>query len=474
MTVQRTILGSSGREVTEAAVQRFETRLGGRLLRPGDAGYDDTRKVWNGMIDKRPGLIARCVGVSDVISAVEFAREHGLLVSVRGGGHNVSGAAVCEGGLMIDLSLMKGARVDPRGGTALAQPGLTWGEFDREAQAFGMATTGGTVSDTGIAGLTLGGGIGWLGRKHGLTCDNLLSADLVTADGSFVTASHTENEDLFWGLRGGGGNFGIVTSFEYRVHPVGPFTAGRVFYPFDEARKTLQFYREFSLAIPREMNTIGGVRTGPDGLPDISVGVCYNGPRDAAERALAPLREFGPKEDGVGPKEYWQIQSMIDYAAPPGLHYYQKSCFLESISDELIDVILDHFARVTSPRSGVFFQQMGGAMREGGPEAGAFTHRGAEYDLIVSSAWDGSGDGEAHVEWARDLTRAVQPFSTGGIYINGHSPEAGGPADQVRAAYGASYDRLVTLKDKYDPTNFFRQNLNIPPTGSGLQSAIGR
>ena len=465
--MQQEVLGISGRRVSESAVQRFEAGLGGRLLRQGDAGYDSARKVWNGMIDKRPGLIARCSGVSDVIGAVRFAREQEMLVSVRGGGHNVSGAAVCDGGLMIDLSLMKGARVDPSDGTALAQPGLTWAELDREAQAFGMATTGGTVSDTGIAGLTLGGGIGWLGRKHGLTCDNLLSADLVTADSRFVTASRTENEDLFWGLRGGGGNFGIVTSFEYRVHPVGPFTGGRAFYPFHEARETLRFYRDFSGQIPPEMNTIGGVRTGPDGLPDITIGVCYNGPREAAERALAPLREFGPKEDAIRPREYGDIQSMIDYAAPPGIHYYQKSCFLEGISDELIDVILDHFARVTSPRSGVFFQQMGGAMRDGGPDAGAFTHRAAEYDLIVSSAWEGPGDEDAHIQWARDLTRAVQPFSTGGIYVNGHSPESGSPVDQVRAAYGASYDRLLALKEKYDPANFFRQNLNIPPAAAG-------
>ena len=462
MTARQAVFDTSGRQVPESQVQRLQERLGGRLLRQGDDGYDDARRVWNGMIDKRPGLIARCAGVSDVMDAVRFARERDMLVSVRGGGHNVSGAAVCDGGLMIDLSPMKGARVDPARRTALAQPGLTWAEFDREAQAFGMATTGGTVSDTGIAGLTLGGGIGWLGRKHGLACDNLLSADVVTAAGDFVTASREENSDLFWGLRGGGGNFGVVTSFQYRVHPVGPFTAGRAFYPFDEAREVLRFYRDFSLGIPPEMNTIGGVRTGPDGLPDITIGVCYNGPYGEAERALAPLREFGPKEDSIRPREYGGVQSMIDYATPPGIHYYQKSCFLDTISDELIDLVLEHFSRVTSPKSGVFFQQMGGAMRDGGPDPGAFTHRGAEYDLIVSAAWDGPGDGEAHVKWARDLARAVQPLSTGGIYVNGHSPEYGAPLDQARAAYGDSYDRLYALKQKYDPTNFFRQNLNIP------------
>ena len=464
MATVRTIIGSSGRDVPEEAVQRLDARLGGLLLRPGDPGYDDTRKVWNGMIDRHPGLIAQCAGVSDVLRAVEFAREHELLVAVRGGGHNVSGAAVCDGGLMIDLSPMKGTRVDPKSRTALAQPGLTWAEFDRECQAFDLATTGGTVSDTGIAGLSLGGGIGWLGRKHGLTCDNLLSVDLVTAEGGFVTASRSENEDLFWGVRGGGGNFGIVTSFQYRVHPVGPFLAGRVIYPFDEAPKTLKFYREFSMSVPREINTIAGVHSGPDGAPEITVYVCYNGSREAAERTIAPLREFGPLDDDIAPRSYGEIQSSLDYATPPGLHYYQKAHFMETISDELIDIIVSHLPKVTSPRSGVFLQQMGGAMKESGPDAGAFSHRRAEYNMIISSVWEGPGEPEALLHWARELSRAVEPLSTGGIYINGHSPEDDGPVDQARAAYGANYDRLVSLKNKYDPTNFFRQNLNIRPT----------
>jgi FAD/FMN-containing dehydrogenase len=289
-------------------VETFKTSLRGELLRPGDTDYDEARKVWNGMIDKRPGLIARCTGVADVISAVDFARTHQLLVSVRGGGHNIPGNAICNGGLMIDLACMRSVRVDPVRRTARAEGGVTWGEFDHETQAFGLATTGGSVSDTGIAGLTLGGGLGWLAGKCGLTCDNLLSADVVTADGKLLVASASEHSDLFWGLRGGGGNFGIVTSFEYQLHPVGPVLAGMLLYPFAKAKEALAYYRDFAKAIPDEVNTMVGLLTSPDGDLMAVIAVCYNGSLDAGERVLRPLREFGPPvADQIRPMAYREV-----------------------------------------------------------------------------------------------------------------------------------------------------------------------
>jgi FAD/FMN-containing dehydrogenase len=278
----------------EGAVQEFKASLHGPLLRPDDAGYEEARKVWNGMIDRRPALIASCAGVADVITAVNFARTHQVLVSVRGGGHNAPGNAICEGGLMIDLAGMRSIRVDPIRRTARAEGGATWGDFECETQAFGLATTGGSVSDTGIAGLTLGGGLGWLAGKHGLSCDNLLSVDLVTADGTMLIASGTEHPDLFWGLRGGGGNFGVATSFEYQLYPVGPILAGLVLYPFSKAKDALRLYRDFATSIPDEVNTIGGLLTSPDGVPVVAIAVCYNGGLEAGEKVLRPLRAFGP------------------------------------------------------------------------------------------------------------------------------------------------------------------------------------
>src|SRR5215475_10576045 len=290
------VITTTGQETVleEATVEKFQVSLRGPLLRPGDAGYDDARKVWNGMIDRHPALIARCAGAADVITAVNFVRAHHLLVSVRGGGHNVPGTAVCQGGLMIDLAGMRSVHVDPVRRTARAEGGATWGDFDRETQVFGLATTGGAISDTGIAGLTLGGGLGWLAGKYGLTCDNLLSADVVTAEGQLLTASATEHADLFWGLRGGGGNFGVVTSFEYQLHPVGPVLAGLVLYPFTKAKEALTFYRDFATAIPDEVNTVGGLLTSPDGVPVVAIAVCYTGSLEAGEQVLRPLRAFGP------------------------------------------------------------------------------------------------------------------------------------------------------------------------------------
>jgi len=445
-------------------VETFKTSLRGELLRPGDIDYDEARKVWNGMIDKRPGLIARCSGVADVISAVDFARIHQLLVSVRGGGHNIPGNAVCNGGLMIDLACMRSVRVDHGRRTARAEGGVTWGEFDHETQAFGLATTGGSVSDTGIAGLTLGGGLGWLAGKCGLTCDNLLSADVVTADGKLLVASASEHTDLFWGLRGGGGNFGIVTSFEYQLHPVGPVLAGMLLYPFAKAKEALAYYRDFAKAIPDEVNTMGGLLTSPDGDLMAVIAVCYNGSLDAGERVLRLLREFGPPvADQIRPMAYREVQTQLDAAAVRGRRYYFKSSFMRSISDDAIDALIDRFANVPSPHTLVFFQQLGNAAnRVGAPET-AFSQRDALCEWGCQSSWvDPAADG-MNIGWTRVLAEAMQPFSSGGAYIAQMGVEAEEGADRIKDAYGPNYERLAALKNKYDPTNLFRHNQNIKP-----------
>lgn len=446
----------------EAVVQEFKASLRGRLVHPGDDDYDEARKVWNGNIDRRPALIAHCAGVSDVINCVNFTRANQLLVSVRCGGHSFAGTAVCDGGLVIDLSRMKSIRVDPVRRMARAEGGVTWGEFDREAQTFGLATTGGTVSDTGIGGLTLGGGHGWLGSKYGLVSDNLLSVDIVTADGRFLIASPTENADLFWAVRGGGGNFGVVTSFEYRLHPVGPVLAGLIVHPFEKAKEAMRFYCDFASSIPDELNTGAGLLTSPEGAPLFAIVACYNGPIEAGEKALRPLREFGPPlADQIRPMSYTQLQSMIDPLVPPRRQYYEKAHFIKDVSDDAIDILIDHFSAVTSPLSFIFFQQTGGAMQRGET---AYGHRDAEYNLLFISEWLDPGESEIHVRWTRELWQALRPFATGGVYVNNIGREADDGADQIKAAYGSSYPRLVALKNKYDPTNLFRHNQNIKPT----------
>ena len=445
-------------------VETFKTSLRGELLRPGDTDYDEARKVWNGMIGKRPGLIARCTGVADVISAVDFARTHQLLVSVRGGGHNIPGNAVCNGGLMIDLACMRSVRVDPMRRTARAEGGVTWGEFDRETQAFGLATTGGSVSDTGIAGLTLGGGLGWLAGKCGLTCDNLLSADVVTADGKLLVASASEHTDLFWGVRGGGGNFGIVTSFEYQLHPVGPVLAGMLLYPFAQAKEALAYYRDFAKAVPDEVNTMGGLLTSPDGDLMAVIAVCYNGSLDAGERVLRPLREFGPPvADQIRPMAYREVQTQLDAAAVRGRRYYIKSSFMRSISDDAIDALIDRFANVPSPHTLVFFQQLGNAANRIGAQETAFSQRDALCEWGCLSSWvDPAADG-VNIGWTRALAEAMQPFSSGGAYITQMGVEAEEGADRIKDAFGPNYEQLVALKNKYDPTNLFRHNQNVKP-----------
>ena len=454
-------------DLDEATLDNFKSGLRGQVLQPGDEGYDEARKVWNGMIDRRPAFIVRCAGVADVIGAVNFARTNQLLTSVRSGGHNIPGNSVCDGGIMIDLSLMKSVRVDPAARTARAESGLTWAEFDHETQAFALATTGGTVSNTGIAGLTLGGGIGWLSGRFGLTCDNLLSADVVIASGELLKASESEHPDLFWGIRGGGGNFGIITSFEYRLHPVGPtVTAGMVIHPIEKAREVLKFYSEFSRNIPDEMNTIGALVTSPEGHPAVAILACHSGPVEEAEKALKPLREFGaPIADLIGPMTYEQLQTtLLDPAAPPGNQYYLKSQMGGEITDDAIEVIISQFEKVTSPLSMIMFQQLGNSVNRTPADATAFGHRGALYEWAAMSQWTDPGESEIHIRWAREAVEAMEPFTSNGGYVNHMGVEAEEGTERIRASYGPNYERLVALKDKYDPANMFRLNPNIRPS----------
>ncbi len=451
----------------------FKKQLRGDLILPGDGSYEEARKVWNGMIDRRPGLIVRCAGVADVIQAVKFAGKHRILVAVRGGGHNVAGNAVCDGGMVIDLSRMKGIRVDPSGRTAMAEAGVTWREFDRETQAFGLATTGGLVSTTGIAGFTLGGGIGWLMRKYGTSCDNLISADVVTADGNFVMTSATENPDLFWGLRGGGGNFGIVTSFEYRLHPVGPIVlGGMVIYRAERAKEVLRFYRDFASKASEDLTTLVGFLTAPPlpfipqelhGKLVVAVVLCYAGSVEKGHAEVKLLREFGPPDvDLLHPLPYTVLQSFLDAAVPPGLQNYWKSDYLRELSDKAIDTIADHVRRATSPLTQVHIHHIAGMVSRVGRDENAFGHRDAPFVLNIVAIWQDPREKEKHVAWARQFFAAMRPFASGGVYVNFLGEEG---EDRVRAAYERSgYERLVALKNKYDPMNFFRLNQNIKPT----------
>jgi hypothetical protein len=461
------IATTDGKEaiLEEAAVQVLRDSLHGLLLCPDDAGYDEVRKVWNGMIERRPALIACCAGIADVIAAVKFARTHEVLVSVRGGGHNAPGNAVCRGGLMIDLAGVRGVRVDPVRRTACAEGGATWADFDRETQAFGLATTGGSVSDTGIAGLTLGGGLGWLAGKYGLSCDNLVSVDLVTADGTVLAASATENADLFWGLRGGGGNFGVVTSFEYQLHPVGLVLAGPVLYPFKKAKEVLTLYRDFVMSVPDEVNTICGLLTAPEGEPVVAIVACYNGSLEEGEKILRPIRSFGlALADNISPMSYCQAQKLLDSAAVRGRRNYVKSNMMEGIDDAAIDTLVERFTTIPSPHSLVFFQQLGNAANRVDATATAFSHRNALCEWGCQSSWLDPAADEVNVRWTRELSEMMRPFTTGSEYVNQMGLETEEGSRRIKAAFGMNYDRLVGLKNKYDPTNLFRHNQNIRPT----------
>jgi FAD/FMN-containing dehydrogenase len=447
----------------DTVVEAFKASLRGVLLRPGDVGYDDTRKIHNGMIDRRPALIACCAGVADVLTGVRFAREHDLLVSVRGGGHGMPGFAVCEGGLMLDLSGMKSVHVDPHHQTVRAEAGVTWGEFDHETQAFGLATTGGVVGSTGIAGLTLGGGHGFLMRRYGLACDNLLSVDVVTADGRWLCASATEHAELFWGLRGGGGNFGVVTSFEYRLHPLETMLAGMVIYPMAQAKAFLKRYREVTSTAPDELGSLVALGTLPDGTQAAVLLVGYSGPIADGEKLLRPLREFGPPlADQVSPSPYMALQGISEHFNPRGYRNYLKTNYLRELSDDAIDILVERYASVPAPFSHIVVEHMGGAVSRMDRQATAYNYRDAQYNFLIVGMWADPAQDARAIPWVRSLWQALQPFSSGNIYVN-YESDVG--VDRVQAAYGAAkYDRLVALKNTYDPTNFFRLNANIKPT----------
>lgn len=462
-----------GKPLGEATVQEMAANFRGELIRPGDAGYDNARAVFNSMIDRRPALIARCTGVADVIAAVNFARDNELVVAVRGGGHSVPGYAVCEGGIVIDLSPMKGIWVDPDARTVRAQAGVTWGEFDRETQQFGLATTGGRVTHTGIAGLTLGSGSGWLERKYGLTCDSLISADVVTANGEFVTASESEHEDLFWGLRGGGGNFGIVTSFQYRLHPIGRIVlGGMLLYPFSKARELVRFWRDYLEKAPNELGGAVAFMTAPPApfVPEhlkgqLAVGlmVFYAGSPAEGEEWVRPLKAFGPPVvDLVEPMPYTVVQTLLDPANPPGRHNYWKAELLDELSDEAIDTIAVHAAKIGSPFTLLVVLPHGGAISDVGEHETATGGLGANYGVHANSMWEKPTESETHIAWAREFMQAMRPFTIPGISLNFTSEQT---EDKVKASFGSEnkYERLVALKTKYDPTNLFRLNQNIKP-----------
>ena len=450
-------------EIGESAVKEFRGSLYGETLLPGDDGYDGARRIWNAMIDKRPAMIARCSGAADVINAVNFARENNLLISVRGGGHNFPGNSVCNDGLMIDLSRMTGVRVDPAARTVRAQGGAKWGAFDHETQAFGLATTGGTDVDTGIAGLTLGGGIGWLSGSHGLSCDNLISADVVTADGQSLTASAHENPDLLWALRGGGGNFGVVTSLEYQLHPIGPeVLAGWLIFPADKVREFFAAVNDFTDSMPDELNLITFLHTLPDGGGKAcSILLCYHGGIEEGQRVIAPLRALGtPIVDDVRPMSYADAQKLA--VAPAGRQNYLKSHFVSEVGDGVVDVVLDYFERITSPLSSILFQYLGNAARRVPAGDTAFGHRHALTEWATNAVFLDPGESEVHIRWARELANDIQPFSSG-AYINQVGTEEEEGAEAIQAAFGDNFQRLAALKQKYDPTNLFSHNQNIRP-----------
>jgi FAD/FMN-containing dehydrogenase len=446
-----------------ASLSALSESLKGELLLPGTETYEGARRVFNGMIDRRPALIARCRGTSDVMSVIAYARDQGLPVAVRGGGHNIAGHGTCDDGVLIDFGLMRTTRVDVAAQSARADPGCTWIDFDAETAAHGLATTGGTVGSTGIGGLTLGGGLGFLMGKYGLTCDNLVSVDLVTGDAEFLTVDEQTNPELLWGLRGGGGNFGVVTSFEYRLHPVDRLLAGLVVYPIEHARAALELFRSVCSTAPDELSCAFALITVPDGPPVAAIAACYHGRPNEGEGLVAPLRRLGPPmDDGIRLMSYPEVQRIFA-EIPFGLENYWKGHFINEMTDEVIDATVRSFEDVTSDHSAILIEAPHGAVGRVGENATAFGQRQAAYNASALAIWEG-GDRDRHVRWARAYADAVLPYASGG-YVNYLGDDAS--EVDVRNAYGRErYDRLARLKLRYDPSNMFRFNQNILPSSS--------
>ena len=465
-------LDNSETIVSSEAFDGFVASFRGEVVTADSPDYDDVRSIWNAMIDKRPAIIARCTGTADVIAAVNFARDNGLLTAVRGGGHNIAGSALCEGGFLIDQSMLKSVHVNPRAKTAWVSPGATLGDVDHETQAFGLATSTGINSTTGIAGLTLGGGFGWLTRKYGMTVDNLISAEVVTADGQVVIASEEENADLFWGIRGGGGNFGIVTQFQFQLHAVGPeVMSGLICFPYEESKRVLEQYRDFVAGAPDELSVWVVTRKAPPlpfideawhGKEMIALATLYTGDMEEGAAAMEPLKSFAtPIGEALFPHPFVGFQAAFDPLLTPGARNYWKSHDFADLNDGAIDTVIEYAGKLPSDQCEIFIAQLGGAMGRVPADATAYPHRSTSFVLNVHGRWDDAADDEKCIGWAREFFDASAPYASGTVYVNFMTEDE---EERVKAAYGPNYDRLVELKNKYDPTNLFRINHNIKPT----------
>jgi FAD/FMN-containing dehydrogenase len=454
------------------AIDDLKLKLRGQLLQPGDSSYDETRKIWNAMIDRRPAMIVRCAGVADVMRSIAFARDHDLLLAIRGGGHNIAGNALCDGGLMIDLSLMKAVRIDPDARRAFVEGGCTLADFDHEAQAFALATPLGINSTTGVAGLTLGGGFGWLSRKYGLTVDNLLSAEIVTADAERLRVSATNHPDLFWAIRGGGGNFGVATTFEFQLHPVGPeITSGLIVFPFDQAKKVLTQYRDYVNSMTDDLNVWAVLRKAPPlpflpaevhGKEVVVLAVFSPSKTESIMPAIDPLRSFAqPHGEHIGAMPYTAWQKAFDPLLAPGARNYWKSHNFTALSDDAIDTVIRYAGKLPSPQCEIFLGLLGGQANRVAPDATAYPHRDALYVMNVHARWDNPAEDRKCITWAREFFAASAPYAAGSVYINFLTQDEG---ERISEAYGPNYDRLVQLKTQYDPHNLFRQNQNIKPS----------
>jgi FAD/FMN-containing dehydrogenase len=464
-------MSGSAVELDDAAITGLKSRLKGSLLKKGDAGYDEARTIWNAMIDRHPALVAQCATAADVQETVRFAAQHGLLTAIKGGGHNIAGNAVCDGGLLIEFSRMKAVTVDPKARTARVEPGATLGDFDRETQKHGLATPLGINSTTGVAGLTLGGGFGWLSRRYGMSVDNLISCDVVLADGQLVKASEKDNPDLFWALRGGGGNFGVVTSFEFKLHPVGPnVLAGLFVFPLSDATAALKKYREYIKALGDDTTVWVVMRKAPPlpflppsvhGKEVIVFAAFHSGDEAAGRRAIEPVRGFGNLVgEALGMQPYTGWQSAFDPLLTPGARNYWKSHNLTDVADGLINLLVEYIGKLPSDDCEIFLGGIGAATTRVSPEAMAYSHRSTVYAMNVHGRWNSPADDDKCISWARDFCKKTEPFATGGVYVNFLTADE---MSRVRAAYGPNYDRMVKAKQKYDPTNFFRMNMNVAP-----------